>query len=157
MHTETEIPPAPQIDGEAMLEIFVHQSVRFPSPPMNPNSDSSSPFGDGVRLAMIGSKVLEAAYMYLLFSQQPLLKAEEMEVQFSNLPDLVERWVEGYKWREKVRHTADVDMHDPKETRYIMDAYVGAVFLGRGFEAVMRWVQGLVDAEPIPNGGALTG
>ncbi|KAI0720007.1 hypothetical protein C8T65DRAFT_23452 [Cerioporus squamosus] len=138
-----ELPPAPQIDGEAMLEIFVHKSIKFPGMPMN----HDSPYGDGVRLAVVGSKMLEAAYSYILFQKRPMLKAEEIEIELSKLPELVEKWVEGYKWREKVRHAAGVDMKDPKETRHIMDAYVGAVCVGGGFSDVLSWVGRLVDPQ----------
>ena len=69
-------PPPPQIDGEAMLEIFVHKSIRFTGMPMN----SDSPYGDGPRLAAIGSKMLEACYMTVLFNKRPMLKAEDLDV-----------------------------------------------------------------------------
>ncbi|RPD57039.1 hypothetical protein L227DRAFT_507228 [Lentinus tigrinus ALCF2SS1-6] len=140
---DSEFPPAPQIDGEAMLEIFVHHSIKFAGMPMNPDS----PYGDGVRLAAVGGKMLEAVYMDILFQKRPMLKAEEMEAELDKLPEQVDKWVEGYKWREKVRHAADVDMKDPKETRYIMDAYVGAVYVGGGFAAVMNWISRLVDPQ----------
>lgn len=71
-----ELPPAPQIDGEAMLEIFVHPSIKFSGMPMNPDS----PYGDGVRLAALGGRMLEAVYMHILFERRPMLKAEDMEV-----------------------------------------------------------------------------
>lgn len=77
---DCELPPAPQIDGEAMLEIFVHSSIKFPGMPMN----TESPYGDGVRLAVVGSKMLEAAYTYVLFQKRPMLKAEEIEVSGSH-------------------------------------------------------------------------
>ncbi|TFK90780.1 hypothetical protein K466DRAFT_596634 [Polyporus arcularius HHB13444] len=140
---DSELPPAPLIDGEAMLEIFVHKSIKFPGMPMN----LDSPYGDGVRLATVGSKMLEAAYADILFQKRPMLKAEEIESELSKLPKLVEKWVEGYKWREKVRHAAGVDMTDPKETRHLMDAYVGAVCVGGGFAAVLNWVARLVDPQ----------
>lgn len=72
-----ELPPAPTIDGEAMLEIFVHPSLRFPGIPFN----NQSPFGDGKRLRAIGNKMLVAAYASVLFEQKPMLTAEELEVR----------------------------------------------------------------------------
>ncbi|KAI0756773.1 hypothetical protein C8Q80DRAFT_1264791 [Daedaleopsis nitida] len=138
---ETGLVPAPTIDGDAMLEIFVHPSIRFTGMPMN----SDSLYSDGPRLAALGSKILEAAYMSILFHQQPMKKAEELEAAFSDLPRRIDQWVEGYKWREKVRCAQDVNMRDPKETRLVMDAYVGAVFVGGGFQAVMSWIAALVD------------
>ncbi|KAI0695780.1 hypothetical protein C8T65DRAFT_664784 [Cerioporus squamosus] len=130
---DRNLPPARQIDGEAMLEVFVHKPT---------NHDS--PYGDGIRLATVGSKMLEAADAYILFQRRPMLRAEEIEAELSKLPEMVEKWVEGYGWREKVRHAAGVDMRDPSETRHLMHAYVGAVAVGGGFPAVVSWVGRLV-------------
>lgn len=121
------LPLAPQIDGEAMLEIFVHSSIRFPGAPMN----ADSPYSDGQRLSTIGHRMLEAAYTSALFEKRPMLDADALEVCLStcslwlitlmgskaavnNLDSDVEKWVEGYKWREKVRHGRDVDLNSPK-------------------------------------------
>ena len=71
-----DMPPAPPIDGEAMLEIFVHRSIRFTGMPMN----ADSLYGDGDRLAILGEKMLESAYMNILFNKRPMLKAEDLEV-----------------------------------------------------------------------------
>ena len=35
-----------------------------------------------------------------------------------------------------------------KETRYIMDAYVGAVFFAGGYQALFNWINALVQARP---------
>ena len=32
---------------------------------------------------------------------------------------------------------------DSQETRYLMDAYVGAVFVGGGYQAVLNWIAAL--------------
>lgn len=37
-----------------------------------------------------------------------------LQSEISKLPELIEKWVEGYKWREKVRHAAGVNMKDMK-------------------------------------------
>ena len=73
---DPDLPPAPKIDGEAMLEVFVHKSMKFPGAPLN----NDSPYGDSDRLAALGHKILEAAYTDVLFSQRPMLKAEDMKV-----------------------------------------------------------------------------
>ncbi|KAH9944196.1 uncharacterized protein BXZ73DRAFT_39598, partial [Epithele typhae] len=136
----------PSIDGEAMLEIFVHASIRFAGLPMN----SNSPYGDGHRLRVIGSKMLEAAFLSAIFDQTPMKTGEDMEAEIKNLDQRVDKWVEGYKWREKVRHGKDVDMRSQAETRALMDAYVGAVFVGSGFTAVLNWISALVDPSAPP-------
>lgn len=94
--TETWVPPTPQVDGAATLELFSHGTCREvetqvasdataapTTTPTTANPDSESPYGDRVRLALIGGKMLEAVYMYMLFRQQPRLTADEMEVSTS--------------------------------------------------------------------------
>ena len=73
----SELPPAPQIPGEAMLEIFVHRSMRNAGVALNPNS----PYADGARLATIGSRTLEAAYAYILFRKKPMMTAMALNVR----------------------------------------------------------------------------
>ncbi|KAI0778403.1 hypothetical protein BD413DRAFT_466224 [Trametes elegans] len=143
---DSDLPPAPKIDGEAMLEVFVHRSMRFSGAPM-----SDSPYGDAQRLAALGSKALEAAYTDILFNKRPMLKADELKQQVEGLQAQVEKWVEGYRWREKVRRTAEVDLTKPEETRVLFDTYVGAVFVGGGYNAVRDWIAALVDPQAKPS------
>ncbi|TBU21593.1 hypothetical protein BD311DRAFT_743509 [Dichomitus squalens] len=137
----SELVPAPQIDGEAMLEIFVHRPIKFTGMPLNPDS----PYGDGRRLASIGGTTLETAYKLICFNKRPMLTAEALESEVSRLPEQVGKWVEGYEWREKVRHSPETNIRAPEETRYLVDAYVGAVLIGEGFQAVLNWITALVD------------
>ncbi|KAI8990486.1 hypothetical protein BD414DRAFT_458984 [Trametes punicea] len=143
---ESTLPQAPRIDGEAMLEVFVHRSMKFAGAPLN----GDSPYGDGERLSVLGSRILEAVYTDVLFSKRPMLKANELRQQIeTNLQKHVEKWVEEYKWREKVRCTPDVKekLTSPEETRLLFDSYVGAVFVGGGYKAVRDWIGALVDPE----------
>ena len=73
---ESGLPPAPKIDGEAMLEIFVHRSLCVSGTPMN----TDSLYGDGRKLRMIGHHILNAAYSILMFDKKPMLTAAEMLV-----------------------------------------------------------------------------
>lgn len=77
---DPDLPPAPQIDGEAMLEIFVHSSIRFTGIPLN----SDSLYADGKRLSILGGKALEAAYTHVLFDQRPMMPADTLEVWSSS-------------------------------------------------------------------------
>ena len=94
--TETWMPPTPQVDGTATLELFLDGTRREletqvasdataapTTTPTTANPDFENPYGDRVRLALIGGKMLEAVYMYMLFRQQPRLTADEMEVSTS--------------------------------------------------------------------------
>ncbi|CDO72993.1 hypothetical protein BN946_scf185007.g47 [Trametes cinnabarina] len=141
----SNLPPAPKIDGEAMLEVFVHRSMKFSGAPLN----SDSPYGDGARLAVLGSKILEAVYTDVLFNQRPMLPADDIRKQVSKLQEKVNEWVEGYRWREKVRCTPGTKLDAPEETRVLFDSYVGAVFVGGGYKAVRDWIGALVgEAQP---------
>nr|VWP00389.1 Plp [Ganoderma boninense] len=141
MASPPQIPPQPQIPGEAMLEIFVHRSIRFPGAPLN----TQSPYGDADRLAFIGSRALETAYAAVLFNQSPQLSAADFHTELAKLGEHVERWVAGYHWKDKVRRAQDVNLDTVEESRNIMNAYVGAVFVARGFTTVSSWIVQLVD------------
>lgn len=43
--------------------------------------DDSSEYGDNIRLAVLGEKVLECAVTDTLFKKRPMLKADEIEVR----------------------------------------------------------------------------
>lgn len=75
MATDSALPPAPPIDGEAMLEVFVHRSMKFTGAPLG-----DSIYGDGQRLAALGSKVVDAVYTDVYFNRKPMLRAEELKV-----------------------------------------------------------------------------
>ena len=71
------MPLYPQIHAEAMLEVFVHRSIRFPGVPLN----TETAYGDADRLAILGGKILQLAYASVLFDQRPLLNAADLEVR----------------------------------------------------------------------------
>ena len=71
------MPPHPQIHAEAMLEVFVHRSIRFPGVPLN----TETAYGDADRLAILGGKMLQLAYASVLFDQRSLLNAADLEVR----------------------------------------------------------------------------
>ncbi|KAI0348806.1 hypothetical protein OH77DRAFT_1432597 [Trametes cingulata] len=141
----SDLPPAPKIDGEAMLEVFVHRSMKFSGVPLS----SDSPYGDSARLAALGSNILEAVHMDVLFNQRPMLPAHEIKKQASKLQEKVNEWVERYRWREKVRCTPDTKLDTPEETRVLFDSYLGAVFVIGGYKTVRGWIGALVgEAQP---------
>ncbi|KAI0830533.1 hypothetical protein BC628DRAFT_1312516 [Trametes gibbosa] len=146
MASDNAFPPAPPIDGEAMLEIFVHASMKFTGAPL-----SDSIYGDGQRLVALGNKVGEAAYTDVYFNQRPMLKADELRQKVDKqMQEDVMTWVEAYKWRDKVRHTPGIDLKSSKETRDLFDSYVGAVFVGAGYKTVRDWIAALVDPHAPP-------
>ena len=69
---EAIIPPAPQLSGAAMLEIFVHRSIPAPT---------HEPFGNGARLRLLGKPMLKMAYMDTLKDKRPGLQGEQFKVR----------------------------------------------------------------------------
>ena len=77
------VPPIPKLQGEIILEVFTHRSIRFPSAPINQDSE----YGDSDRLTVLGEKVLEAAVTDALFRKRPMLKGGDIEVRGPGLRD----------------------------------------------------------------------
>lgn len=67
----------PKLNGEILLDVFTHKSLRFPGAPL----DDSSEYGDNIRLAILGEAILQATVTDALFKKRPMLKAEEIEVR----------------------------------------------------------------------------
>ncbi|KAL7278566.1 hypothetical protein ACG7TL_007565 [Trametes sanguinea] len=123
-----------------MLEVFVH---RFPAAPLN----SDSPYGDCARLAVLGSRVLDAVFADVLFVWRPMLPADDMGKHASKLREGVNEWVEGYGWWAKVRCSPETELKTLKEG-VLFDSYVGAVFAREGYKAVRDWIGALVGEAP---------
>ncbi|EIM79006.1 uncharacterized protein STEHIDRAFT_34753, partial [Stereum hirsutum FP-91666 SS1] len=128
---------------DMMLDVFTHRSVRFAGAP--PNED----FGDSLRLACVGQKVLALAVTSALFSQRPILNAWTLETQIGDtLSDSkIDDWIIAYKMRDKMRCSPDArdSLTEPKETLLLFHSYVGAVYLQRGLPVVLNWIGKLVD------------
>ncbi|KAI0628534.1 hypothetical protein C8Q77DRAFT_1039246, partial [Trametes polyzona] len=130
---DPDLPPTPKIDGEAMCLCIAQRSLARPS---------ATIYGDGRRLACLGHKILEAAYTDVL-NKRPTKKVNALQKD-------VEKWVEGYQWRDKVRHTLEVNLKTAEVTCMLSNSYVGAVFVGAGYKAVRDWIGALLDPQANP-------
>ncbi|KAH9854393.1 hypothetical protein C2E23DRAFT_726822 [Lenzites betulinus] len=138
------VPPAPKIDGEAMLEVFVDRSIEYPTVF---NNDSTI-YGGRQRLAALGGRVLEAVYTDVLFCKRPMLGADVLDASpTSEAIEAVTTWVSHYGWVDKVRRLLSIDFGSPKEIRGLFNSYVGAVYAGEGYEAVRTWIECLVNLQ----------
>lgn len=72
----TYTPPAPQISGDARLEVFAHRSLP---------TTQREPYGDGHRLHTLGRPMLLAAYTMAINQARPDLHREEFQAS-SSLP-----------------------------------------------------------------------
>ena len=71
-----QVPPIPRLQGEIILEVFTHRSLRFPGAPL----DQDSEYGGTERLTVLGEKVLETAVTDALFRKRPIIPGPEIEV-----------------------------------------------------------------------------
>ncbi|EMD41938.1 hypothetical protein CERSUDRAFT_90529 [Gelatoporia subvermispora B] len=145
------LPPAPRLRGEIILDVFTHHSLRFAGAPLNEESE----YGDNERLAYLGETALQTAVTWVLFSKRPMLKAQELESQKAEIlsDEKIDTWVVGYKLREKVRCSADAvaSLTTPRETRLLFTSYVGAVYAQNGMDVVHSWIASLIDPDHEPH------
>lgn len=62
------------LQGDMMLDVFTHQSLRFSGAPANDD------YGSPDRLVFLGRSVLEVAVASALFYQRPMLDASTLQV-----------------------------------------------------------------------------
>ncbi|KAH7886080.1 hypothetical protein F5I97DRAFT_1809495 [Phlebopus sp. FC_14] len=139
----SHIPALPPIEGDMMLDVFTHRSIRETSP--------NSEYGDTDRLAELGSSVLKMAVMYSLFRKRPLLSAIELSTQQAQWlsDEQISQWLSTYSLKAKVRKSREAQ-DSPDDSRFLFHAYVGAAYLQRGISVVLPWICLLVDPDSEP-------
>ncbi|KII92599.1 hypothetical protein PLICRDRAFT_50990 [Plicaturopsis crispa FD-325 SS-3] len=148
-------PSLPQINGDLMLDVFTHRSLR------------PTPVGDyagSARLAVIGDKMLQMAVALCSFSHRPVLSAEELEVRVDILCDeRIEEFVQIYGLWDKLRRPHDIDNANSTETaeekRFLFNSYFGAVYLQtNSVSPIVEFMSRAIspDAEPPSVSGAST-
>jgi len=146
--SNSNIPPAPKLRGDIILEVFTHKSLRFPGAPVNEE------YGDNVRLAVLGQKVLECAATYTLFNRRPMLNADEITMRRDEAlsDENIQNWITTYGFREKVRCTPDAlpTLDTPEENRLLFASYVGAVYVQNNMDLVQNWIGQLIDPQYEP-------
>ncbi|KAJ3771441.1 hypothetical protein EV361DRAFT_924441 [Lentinula raphanica] len=140
------VPPLPKINGETLLQVLTHRSLRRPG-------DVSADF-DNERLSELGARGLEAAITVALFHRRPILSGSEMLAYRKSIlsEENLDGWVSMYCLREKVRCSKEVasSLNSPEETRILFNAYVGGLYKEQGLEAVQSWLDGLThDSTPV--------
>ncbi|KAI0048334.1 hypothetical protein FA95DRAFT_1678383 [Auriscalpium vulgare] len=146
------LPPLPTLQGEVMLEIFMHRSLS--------SGSLNEDFGDSERLATIGKRVLSMAVAQILFDKRPMLDATGMEVEFEakTAYETIDEWVTNYQLREKVRcpgHLRESLKH-ADETFFLFHTYVGAAYLQHGLSDIISWIGKLLDPEYEPSTSTVT-
>jgi ribonuclease-3 len=152
--TKMIFPSLPSIQGDAALAIFVHRSLT----PSVPNDT----FGDGERLAFLGERVLRMVVAEIIFDKRPMLEARNLEEELGHTltDDVYDQWVSHYGIRDRVACPKNLreELKEPAETRHVFHAYVGALYIEKGYRDIKAWVAPLIDPEfsPPPSGFPVT-
>ncbi|KIJ46421.1 hypothetical protein M422DRAFT_29269 [Sphaerobolus stellatus SS14] len=139
-------PPLPQLQGDLMLEVFTHKSLRA----VEQAQASGSGFPcDNERYVVLGEKVFETAVLHHLVAQKVKMTREEIEKEMRSLcsEEQYEKWVESYGLRQKLRYnpSARAEVQSPAGGRELLHAYAGAVYTQlNGAVAVDIWVHQLI-------------
>ncbi|KAI9060806.1 hypothetical protein FKP32DRAFT_1632256 [Trametes sanguinea] len=135
------IPPAPELPGDARLEVFVHPAGLPPNRPL----EEDNKFSDARRLEYLGMQMSELAYMDVLKSRWPQATAPQLTTLVrSRINGLMERTVDAYRWRDQVRGCPQsVDKNSPQEAHRLFRTYAGAVHVEYGYKVLRDWLAAL--------------
>ncbi|KAI0824391.1 hypothetical protein BC628DRAFT_1445775 [Trametes gibbosa] len=142
------VPPAPQLPSEAHLEVFIHPDGPFHSPSVDPTNKFSNA---DRRLEELGRKMVDLAYMDVMFTEWPRSIADELHPLVSVTSNgFMERAVATYGWKGQIRASPpNVDIQSPElminvqESIRIFRTYAGAVHIAHGYEVLRDWIRAL--------------
>ncbi|KAI0367084.1 hypothetical protein BV20DRAFT_981535 [Pilatotrama ljubarskyi] len=131
------VPPAPQLPGEALLEIFVYPG----SLPPNRELDPSNPFSDCQRLELLGRQMTEAAYMDAMWQRWPHATAQQLQEMVQNsLNNFMERTAAAYQWSHRVHgYPPNFNRESLEESHRLFRVYAGAVSVKYGYPVLRQW------------------
>ncbi|EEB89473.1 hypothetical protein MPER_12423 [Moniliophthora perniciosa FA553] len=141
---------APKIEGDLMLDVHTHKSLRKPG---MQNTD----WGDTERLALLGEKIMDmVVYAYFFKKGNPMRTAEQIrqDVADTLTPQNFNLWLEQHELKYKLRSAPNVEpdpFQDPQELRHHFNTFVGAVFLSSGIDEVSSWIVSLLDPTAVFN------
>ncbi|EGO04941.1 hypothetical protein SERLA73DRAFT_174019 [Serpula lacrymans var. lacrymans S7.3] len=153
-----DIPELPKLQGESILEVFTHRSLRIAC---------KASYHDSETLAVLGEEVLHMMTTQLLLFKKPRLKVEEITNKRHMLlqDEMIDNWTNLYRLRNQVRcdPSSLSSLNSVQEGRLLFNAYLGAVFAQGGIKPVQEWIGGLFrlssdlfrdssTAEPGPSG-----
>ncbi|KAI0642396.1 hypothetical protein C8Q79DRAFT_251655 [Trametes meyenii] len=132
----------PHLDFEAMVQILTHPSCAS-------NQDDPT-YGNAVRLAEIGRKVLGGAYTDVICSGGPgnsriVPETEILDAVDDSIENAIQEWATAYGWRARGADPSS-QLDQAEENRRMFCAYVGAVFIspGGGYSVVRQWIAALI-------------
>ncbi|KAI9060807.1 hypothetical protein FKP32DRAFT_1605297 [Trametes sanguinea] len=148
------VPPAPELPGDALLEIFIHPASLPPNRPLDPGSK----FSDGIRLKTLGKPMVECAYHDVMQAQWPRSTPAELTgLVNSTIGGFMQKAVHAYRWMDAVRgRPSNIDPESREIlapiglTRYHQEAerifytYAGAVHVEYGYGRLRAWIASLI-------------
>ncbi|KAG6337068.1 hypothetical protein ID866_2021 [Astraeus odoratus] len=134
----SSFPPLPPLEGDLLLEVFYHRSIKRAEGDENVE-----------RLAELGFSVLNMVIVYSLFSKRPVLAAHELKARHEEILNTkMPEWLAVYALKNKVRGISDRSILDqPEESRFLFTSYVGAVYVQKGLPTVIQWISRLIDPD----------
>ncbi|GLB44154.1 putative double-stranded RNA binding motif containing protein [Lyophyllum shimeji] len=136
-----DIPRLPNLSLDVLLQVYTHPSLRR-------SNSLPEEYGDNERLSQLGSAVLDAVVTHTLFNRRPMLGSLDICSHRSEvLSDTnIARWATLYNMYSRLRCLPELraTINTPREHRSLFCAYVGAVYLERGLEAVKQWTDALL-------------
>ncbi|KAF7339350.1 hypothetical protein MSAN_02148800 [Mycena sanguinolenta] len=147
------IPALPKIEGDVdiILDIYSHRSLG--------GTNENNEYGNTDRLVQLGGAVLHMVLLTHLFCKQPLLNAEQIDVDARNAlsDENLRTWFTFWNVKSKFRAApgaCDI-LESPEEMQRFFKSYVGALYIRNGIATVQAWIPALVDpgaaAPPPPN------
>jgi len=147
------LPPIPSIEGDLMLDVFKHHSVRDLLPE-DIGDQAEAEYGDTDRVAALGEAVFTMVVTSIAFQKRPPLELNQMQAERQRWlsDDAIMNWVSLYRLRAKVSATREArgQLENPEETRFLFNSYVGAVYHQKGIQEVYSWVSRLIEPNEEP-------
>ncbi|KAH9940027.1 uncharacterized protein BXZ73DRAFT_75655 [Epithele typhae] len=131
------LPPAPALEPEHQLTVFVHHSQPAPT--------ATREFSDRVRA--LGKRHLLVAYTAAIARQgPPFMMGAELDAYIEqNYRAFVETWVGRYNWRARMRGAPSIEvLTSMEEGMIIFETYVGVVASQKRYGEITDWIARLV-------------
>ncbi|TFK67461.1 hypothetical protein BDN72DRAFT_95851 [Pluteus cervinus] len=139
------LPPLPKIggDNEIMLEIYTHRSLR------GDTQLDNAEYGDAWRLSDLGEQVFSTIVTLHYFAKRPLeFHSSIVALRKDALND--QKVLEMTRYYNVTKHLRAGPKNKPvgediDEQRHFWYAFIGALSIRNGLEAVQNWVSGIID------------
>ncbi|KAI0643420.1 hypothetical protein C8Q79DRAFT_1002604 [Trametes meyenii] len=136
------VPAAPVLPGEALIEIFVYPPSLAPNRPL----EEGNKFSDSNRLLFLGRQMAETIYIDVLCQKWDRASGQQLKEMVANsFSGFVERTAATYRWSRQVRgYPPNFNMGSLEEAHRLFFTYVGAAYIQHGYQVLRDWIAALV-------------